>query len=146
MRPLPGIGRPGRSETRKLSGQYPAQCSPVQPPKTDDLVPVTQHRNLQAMQLPPVIPAVHIEYIHADLRTVQALDLVQHELAKVAALAAVDGQLDQDSVAGFTGQRIAVGSLQRPGDHFHRTNGDFTNRGHKPGAGHCRIGIGSSDS
>lgn len=128
-----------------LSGQYPAQCSPVQPAKTDDLVPVAQHRNLQAMQLPPVIPAVHIKYLHADLRTIQATKFLQHELAEMAALTAVDGQLDQDSVADFAGQRITVGSLQRPGDHFHRPDGDLTDGGDEPGAGHRRIGIGSTN-
>jgi hypothetical protein len=97
------------------------------------------------MQLPPVIPAVHVKHVHADLRTMQALEFLQHELAEMAALAAVDGQIDQDSVADLAGQRIAIGSLQRPGDHFHRANGDLADGGHKPGTGHCRIGIGSTD-
>ena len=97
------------------------------------------------MLLPPVIPAVHVKHLHADLRAVQALEFLQHELAEMAALTAVDGQPDQDSVADFAGQRIAIGSLQRPGDHFHRAIGDLTDSGHKPGTGHRRIGIGSTD-
>lgn len=56
---------------------------------------MTQHRYLQAIQLPPVVPTVHIQYLDLHLTTVQAFNLLQHELAEVAALAAVQAQLDQ---------------------------------------------------
>lgn len=106
---------------------------------------MTQHRHLEAMQLPPVIPAVHVKYIHADPGTVQAFEFLQHEFTEMAALAAVDGQLDQGSVADFADQWITIGSLQRPGDHFDRAHRNLADSSHQPGAGHGRVGIRSTD-
>lgn len=103
---------------------------------------MAQYRHLQSIQLSPVIPTVHIEYLDTNPGAVQALKLLQHELTEMAAVTAVQAQLEHGLLAQVFGYRGGPGPLpQRSGNHFCRTRRNLTDSRHEVAPGHCRIGI-----